>query len=88
MDTSATISDAEETVLSEQEKKKIGAKELSKGAMVFATVWICVNSVLNWIGVLNADINDIVKTGFGMMLIWSPTYASMYIDKFLQRGNV
>lgn len=72
----------ESTELTEEAKKKLGAKECSKVTMAFACAWIATLTILRglgWLGGLTQ--NDIIYSGITIAAIWSPTYLSVWLDK-------
>lgn len=60
---------------------KIGAKILSKLAMVFSSVWIAVLTVLKGTGKINLDIGTIIGSGVAITAVWTPTFVSIVTDK-------
>ncbi len=62
-------------------KKKLGAKQLSKLAMIFSAVWIAVLTIFKGLGVIKLEINDIIYSGLAITAVWCPTFVSVYFDK-------
>lgn len=57
-------------------------KNLSKLGMVLATIFVVAGSVLKWLGVFkDAEIDEILKVGAGLVLFWTPGFVSIWIDK-------
>lgn len=69
----------------EPEEKKLTAKALSKAAMISATMWVAVLTIMRGIGLLR-ELNetDIIYSGVAMVGFWSPTYLSIWLDKIKQ----
>ena len=67
-----------------QEKKQAGAKEYSKLAMIFATVWVVVMTILKSVHVIDLSISDIVASAAAVVAMWAPTFVSMWLDKIRQ----
>ena len=68
----------------QEEKKKAGAKEYSKFAMIFATVWVVVMTVLKSVHVIDLSISDIVASAAAVVAMWAPTFVSVWLDKIKQ----
>lgn len=66
----------------EPAEKKLTAKALSKAAMICATLWVAVLTILRGLGFLR-ELNetDIIYSGVAMVGFWSPTYLSIWLDK-------
>lgn len=64
---------------------KIGAKILSKAAMVFSSVWIAVLTILKGLGKIDLDIATIIGSGVAVTAVWTPTFVSIVTDKLSQR---
>jgi hypothetical protein len=62
-------------------KKAFGAKNLSKGSIVFACIWVAVLTILKGMGKINLDQSEIIGSAAAMVMFWSPTYLSVYMDK-------
>lgn len=62
-------------------KKKLGAKQLSKLAMIFSAIWIAVLTIFKGLGVIKLEINDIIYSGLAITAVWCPTFVSVYFDK-------
>lgn len=61
---------------------KGGMKNLSKLGMVLATVFVVAGSVLKWLGVFkDAEIDEVLKVGGGLVLFWTPGFVSIWLDK-------
>ncbi|MBQ3642446.1 MAG: hypothetical protein IJL70_00520 [Treponema sp.] len=67
------------------EKKSIGAKQLSKGAMIFSSLWIAVLTLLKGFGKINLDIDSIIYSGVAITAVWTPTFISIITDKIKKR---
>lgn len=65
--------------------KKIGAKILSKGAMIFSSLWIAVLTILKGFGKIDLSVNEIVVSGSVITAVWTPTFISIVADKFSQK---
>ena len=63
------------------------AKQVSKGAMIFATAYIIVMpliaNALQW----RLTVDEIIKIAISIVILWSPIYLSVWLDKFTQRRN-
>ncbi|MCR5219186.1 hypothetical protein [Treponema sp.] len=57
------------------------AKKLSLVAMIGATVWIAVLTILKSCKIIDITIKDIVESAAAMVAIWCPTYVSLWLDK-------
>lgn len=64
-----------------EEKKEMGAKELSKGTMLFASFWVGIFTVLKSLGVINIEMTDIIMSALAIVGVWMPTYLSTWLDK-------
>lgn len=67
------------------EKKSIGAKVLSKGAMIFSSLWIAVLTLLKGFGKINLDIDSIIYSGVAITAVWTPTFISIITDKIKEK---
>lgn len=65
--------------------KKIGAKVLSKSAMIFSNVWIAVLTILKGLDKINLTINEIVISGVVITAVWTPTFISIITDKIKEK---
>lgn len=63
------------------------AKGLSRGAMVFATIWVIIMSILSGAKIIELNVKDIILVGIVVVVIWSPVYMSIWIDKFVTKGG-
>lgn len=63
---------------------KIGAKILSKAAMVFSSVWIASLTILKGLGKIDLDIATIIGSGVAITAVWTPTFVSIVTDKISQ----
>lgn len=61
--------------------KNIGAKILSKGAMIFSSLWIAILTILKGMGKISLSINEIIVSGVMITAVWIPTFVSIIIDK-------
>ncbi len=69
----------------ELSEKKLTAKSLSKAAMICATLWVAVLTIMRGIGLLEElSETDIIYSGVAMVGFWSPTYLSIWLDKIKQ----
>lgn len=60
---------------------KTGAKFLSKIAMVFAGLWFAVMTILKGLHIIDLEITEIITSGVAVVVVWTPTYLSVYLDK-------
>lgn len=65
--------------------KKIGAKVLSKGAMIFSSLWIATLTILKGLDKINLTINEIVISGVVITAVWTPTFISIITDKIKEK---
>ena len=65
--------------------KKIGAKVLSKSAMIFSSVWIAVLTILKGLDKISLTINEIVISGVVITAVWTPTFISIITDKIKEK---
>ena len=65
--------------------KKIGAKVLSKGAMIFSSLLIAVLTILKGLDKINLTINEIVISGVVITAVWTPTFISIITDKIKEK---
>lgn len=65
--------------------KKIGAKILSKGAMIFSSLWIAILTILKGMNKIDLSVNEIVVSGSVITAVWTPTFISIVADKFTQK---
>lgn len=65
--------------------KKIGAKVLSKSAMIFSSVWIAALTILKGLDKINLTINEIVISGVVITAVWTPTFISIITDKIKEK---
>lgn len=64
---------------------KIGAKLLSKGAMIVSSLWIAVLTIMKGYGKINLSIEEIIISGAAITAVWTPTFISIITDKFKER---
>lgn len=64
---------------------KIGAKILSKLAMVFSSVWIAVLTILKGTGKIDLDFATIIGSGVAITAVWTPTFVSIVTDKIKEK---
>ena len=64
---------------------KIGAKLLSKGAMIVSSLWIAVLTIMKGYGKINLSIEEIVISGAAITAVWTPTFISIITDKIKER---
>ena len=65
--------------------KEIGAKLLSKGAMIFSSIWIAVLTILKGLDKINLTINEIIVSGVVITAVWTPTFISIITDKIKEK---
>lgn len=61
-------------------------KKISKFAIVFASVWIIVNSALRAVFPLfgaeyGLGMSEIITSGVTLVAVWTPVYRSIWLDK-------
>ena len=61
--------------------KELGAKILSKGAMIFSSAWIAVLTIAKGYGKIDLTIDEIVYSGVAITAVWTPTFISIITDK-------
>lgn len=61
--------------------KNIGAKILSKGAMIFSSLWIAILTILKGMGKISLSVNEIIVSGVMITAVWTPTFVSIITDK-------
>lgn len=76
----------ETTTETTTEKKSLGAKLLSKLAMLFSSFWIAVLTILKGLNRIDLDINSIIFSGVAITAVWTPTFISIITDKIA--GNI
>lgn len=63
-------------------KKSGGAmKKASRRAMMFATIWLIVATILKDLFGFNFPMSDILTVAVSIVAIWTPGYISIWIDK-------
>lgn len=62
-------------------------KEVSKAAMMFSTIWIITMPIISNTFQWRLTVDEIIKIGLSIVVIWSPIYLSVWLDKFTKRGN-
>lgn len=63
-------------------KKNSGAmKKASRRAMMFATIWLIVATILKDLFGFNFPMSDILTVAVSIVAIWTPGYISIWIDK-------
>lgn len=65
-----------------EEKKTFGAKFLSKCSMILAGIWIITLTLLKGFNKIDLSITEIIGSGTAIAAVWTPTYFSIFIDKF------
>lgn len=65
--------------------KELGAKILSKGAMIFSSIWIAVLTILKGLDKINLTINEIIISGVVITAVWTPTFISIITDKIKEK---
>lgn len=71
----------------ETEKKSLGAKLLSKLAMLFSSAWIALLTILKGLGKINLDIDAIICSGIAITAVWTPTFVSIITDKIAGKAG-
>lgn len=64
---------------------KIGAKLLSKGAMIVSSLWIAILTIMKGYGKINLSIEEIIISGAAITAVWTPTFISIITDKIKER---
>lgn len=64
-----------------EEKKTIGAKLLSKSAMIFSSFWIAILTILKGLNKIDLEIDSIIYSGIAITAVWTPTFVSIITDK-------
>lgn len=72
--------------MTEKAKNTIGAKLLSKSAMIFSSAWIAILTLAKGFGYINLDVNEIITSGIAITAVWTPTFVSIVTDKVV--GNI
>jgi hypothetical protein len=72
---------ADDTELSAQKEKKVGAKQYSLFAQIFSGLWISVHTVLKGMGIMKLEMSDIIYSGVAIAAIFMPVYFSIFLDK-------
>lgn len=67
--------------------KGIGAKILSKGAMIFSSAWIAVLTLMKGFKKIDLDIDAIIYSGVAITAVWTPTFISIITDKIKERAG-
>lgn len=63
-------------------KKNGGAmKKASRRAMMFATIWLIVATILKDLFGFSFPMSDILTVAVSIVAIWTPGYISIWIDK-------
>ena len=63
-------------------KKRSGAmKKASRRAMMFATIWLIVATILKDLFGFSFPMSDILTVAVSIVAIWTPGYISIWIDK-------
>lgn len=61
--------------------KELGAKILSKGAMIFSSAWIALLTIAKGYGKIELTIDEIIYSGVAITAVWTPTFISIITDK-------
>lgn len=61
--------------------KELGAKILSKGAMIFSSAWIAILTIMKGYGKIELTIDEIIYSGVAITAVWTPTFISIITDK-------
>lgn len=61
--------------------KELGAKILSKGAMIFSSAWIALLTIAKGYGKIDLTIDEIIYSGVAITAVWTPTFISIITDK-------
>lgn len=59
------------------------AKQTSKAAMIFSTIWVIAMAILAPALEWRITVDEIIKVGLAVNVIWSPIYLSIWLDKFV-----
>lgn len=62
-------------------------KEISKAAMMFSTAWIIIMPIVSNTFGWRLSVDDIIKIGLSIVIIWSPIYLSVWLDKFTKKDR-
>ena len=54
---------------------------MSKVAMIFASLWIAVLTIMKAFGIFDIEISDVIYSGIAIVSVWCPTYLSIWLDK-------
>lgn len=58
---------------------------MSKGAMIFSSIWISVLTILKGFGLIGLDVNEIIISGIAITAVWTPTFISVVTDKVVNK---
>ena len=64
-----------------EEKKLMGAKNLSKLSILVADILVVGLSILNGFEIINLSVDDCIKIGVFIVASWGGVFGSIYIDK-------
>lgn len=67
--------------------KELGAKLLSKGAMIFSSIWIAVLTIMKGFGKIDLEIDAIIYSGVAITAVWTPTFISIITDKIKEKAG-
>lgn len=59
------------------------AKQTSKAAMIFSSIWLIAMAILAPALKWHINIDEIIKVALAINVIWSPIYLSIWLDKFV-----
>lgn len=69
------------TVKDDTDNSIFRAKNMSKAAMAFSSIWIAVLTILKGLKIIDLDIWEVSISGLAICAPWSPTYVSTWLDK-------
>jgi hypothetical protein len=58
-----------------------GAKNCSKVAMIFSSLWIGTLTILKGLKVIDLEMDAIISSGVAITAVWTPTFISIITDK-------
>ena len=66
----------------------MNAKTQSKQAIIFASIWIMINAIAKAVFPIfgreyGLSIAEIISTGATLVILWTPVYRSIWLDKKL-----
>lgn len=72
-------------------EKKNKAKNQSRAAIIIASVWVLVHSIIKAVfpafgfGEYGLSIHDIITSGSFFIIGWMPVYSSIWLDKVFKK---